>query len=168
MRKSLLAILLLAVVFASLCVFTACDDGNNGENYDLDKVVLTDELVHELQQASYDDYPNSNLDALTIRFCLGSVNGKIVFAFDADTPDFQVIQLGGQIAGLPYEQMYPLRVYADSKTVLLPDAYEQGLITQAELEKILAAFWGTDDWTYVQQHSTEIITIWFEKLHPER
>lgn len=151
------------MVLTSFCVFTACDE----QNYDLDEVVLTDELIHELQQAYHADYPDSNPDALTIRFCLGSVNGKIVVAFDTDTPDFCVIELGGQIAGLPYERMYPLRVYTEGKLVLLPDAYEQGLVTQSELEKILAAFWGTDDWAYVQQHGAEIIREWYERLHPE-
>ncbi len=129
---------------------------------------MNDELVSELQQAYAADEPVSNPDALTIRFCLGSLNGKIVLSFDADTPDFCVVELGGQIAGLPYERMYPLRVYTEGKLVLLPDAYEQGLVTQSELEKILAAFWGTDDWTYVKQHSTEIIEEWGQKLHSAR
>lgn len=80
------------MVLVSFCIFTACDE----QNFDLDEVALTDDLVSELQQAYPMEDPNTNISALTIRFCLGSVNGKIVVSFDADTPDFGVIELAGR------------------------------------------------------------------------
>lgn len=169
MKKTLLAILLLAAVLASLCVFAACQDVGNVPNNTgdgekkarfytddtLSPYVLTSEQEQSARQQYLQMHPShiregATIENVAVRKCCGQVNDKIVLSFDWILSDnFLILRISVpywpiKISDVPIDLMQDLALLYNGKVYTLEDAFEQNVINHSELVAIAYATWAPE------------------------
>ncbi len=163
MKKSLIAILLFAVVLTSFCIFTACRDAEDADEkarFYTDDTLSLYVLTADQEQSAREQYlqmhpsdinAGATIENVEVRKCYGQVNGKIVLSFDwISSENFPLTRIDVaywtvMISDVPIDDMKDLALLYNGKVYDLQDAFEQKVINHSELVAIAFASWGTKD-----------------------